>query len=86
MKEFLEKQGDFDVRKIEGRGWCGIKPFIFTFGIFHGADNVGYSGRWCYATKVEAEIALKYWNGVGDPIGNWIKYKGKSGERGNLKK
>lgn len=83
MKEKLEKEGYILVREIEGRGWCGIMPFLFTFGLCYGLDDTGYRGRWCYTTGVEAAVRLAEWDGVGDPSGNWIKYKGEGGERSN---
>jgi len=84
--EMLEVQGYKHLRKIPGRGLCGIFRFMFTFGVLHGLDGFGYAGRWCYGSEVEALYALNTWLGEGDPKGNWLKYKGAGGERDNFKK
>ena len=77
----LEKEGYKHIREIPGRGLCGISIFMFTAGILYNLDESGYSGRWCYHSESEALHALDKWDGVGDPPGNWIKYKGEGGER-----
>lgn len=79
----LNEQGYFELKEIPGRGLCGLFQFLFTVGLVYGIDEGGYKGRWCYPTLDEARIALKYWDGAQDPIGNWIKYKGEDGERSN---
>lgn len=33
--------------------------------------------------KYREQINCHEWNGIGDPLGNWIKYKGGGGEREN---
>lgn len=80
---YLKSEGYYEFREIPGHGLCALSDFIFTTGLVVGLDHSGYRGRWCYQSKEEAEIALKYWDGQGDPPGNWTKYKGVGGERGN---
>jgi hypothetical protein len=77
--EFLKTQGYYNVKFIEGRGFCAMQRFIFTTAIIEGLDEVGYLGRWCYPHELvkEAAIAYELWDGKGDPAGRWIKYKGK---------
>lgn len=60
----------------DGR-WVAIAPFLFTYGIISGPMandewRTGYDYRWCYASLIEAEIALAHWraaNYVGEPEG-----------------
>lgn len=83
--EFFKKNGYSDVRMIQGKGWCGLRRFIFTTGLVVGIDEVGYVGRYCYKHHAGAKEALKSWSGKGDPDGQWIKYKGIPAERSNPK-
>lgn len=69
------------LRAVPGVGLCGIRKMNFTFGLFVGLDEGGCRGRFCYKTGEDAVEALKTWNGIGDPSGPWIKYKGEGGER-----
>jgi len=70
-------------KEIDGQGICGIHKFMFTYGIVTDIQSYSYKGRWCYETLKEAQIALKNWDGKGDPPGLWRKYKGEGGEYGN---
>lgn len=63
------------------RGVCGIHAFVFTGALVVGIDQLGYEGRYCYPSMAEASEALAQWDGEKDPPGNWIKYKGRGGER-----
>lgn len=81
LKEHLEKEGYKFLKEIDGHGLCGIYKFLFTFGLVLGIDSIGYKGRYCYGSELEAVEALINWTGQGDPPGNWIKYKGAGGER-----
>jgi len=86
LKEFLEEEGYVQLKEIEGRGICGVRKFIFTYGLIYGLDESGFKGRWCYDNYVEPVVALHNWDGIGDPKGNWIKYKGEDGERSRIEK
>lgn len=79
----LEKEGYFNIKKIYKIGTCGLFKFAFTTGLVVGIDLLGYNGRYCYDNLADAVEGLENWDGVGDPEGNWIKYKGKGGERMN---
>ncbi len=83
MIEYLKSEGYRELREIEGKGICGLMKFVFTTGLVIGMNEIGYYGRYCYATEQEAMDALNSWDGKGDPSGNWIKYKGTGGEREN---
>lgn len=80
----LTSDGYTNLQEIEGRGIVGIQRFIYTTAIVYGLNEDSYEGRWCYHTQWDAVAALKEWNGVGDPSGEWIKYKGKGGERSRV--
>lgn len=83
LEKLLTNEGYTNLRYIDGVGWCGLYRFIFTTGLCIGLDDVGYKGRYCYPTHLDASEALKEWDGTNDPSGNWIKYKGEGGERSN---
>lgn len=84
--EYLKTEGYFGFKEVPGKGLCGLSLFLFTTGLVVGLEESGYRGRYCYQTQEEAEVALKYWDGQGDPLGNWTKYKGEGGERENPRK
>lgn len=81
--QFLKSQGYYEIRRIEGHGLCGLKKFAFTTGLIIGMEYDSYFGRYCFPTEHDALNSLNEWNGIGDPLGNWIKYKGGGGEREN---
>ena len=81
--EFLKEEGYYDFRKVPNRGICSLRDFLFTTGIIIGLDEDSYLGRYCYSNQSEASEELKNWDGVGDPKGNCLKYKGVGGEREN---
>lgn len=83
LRYFLESEGYTNLRQIEGRGWCGLRQFLFTSGLCYGLDTKGYKGRYCFAKPSEAFKSLASWDGKGDPEGDWIKHKGISGEYSN---
>jgi len=74
-----------DFKEIPEVGLCAVHKYMFTYGIVSGLDKISYKGRWCFKTKEEAQTALKYWDGTGDPLGLWVKYKGEEGEYGNIR-
>lgn len=82
--EHLEEEGYFNLREIPGKGVCGLYRFMFTVGLCVGIDETGYHGRYCFKDLMDARVALKDWDGIGDPIPLWIKYKGLDGERSNI--
>lgn len=67
------------------RGYVCVSDFAFTIGVMFGLDEYDYGGRWCYPKDiyVEAIVAFDLWDGKGDPMGDWVKYKGQDGERFN---
>lgn len=83
MIDYLKSEGYYEIKEIESRGICGLMDFMFTTGLVIGMNEIGYFGRYCYKTRQEALDALNSWDGLGDPPGNWIKYKGTGGEREN---
>ena len=64
---YVELQHNFDGKGVwdEIYGVMGLYRFLYTYGILGGCDSQGYHWRWCYKTKLEAELALKdYLEGV----------------------
>lgn len=78
-------QGYIAVTNIHGRGLCGISPMLFTVGIVVGITEDSYVGRYCYPSMEQAVKGLIEWDGVGDPPGEWIKWKGAGGDRARVK-
>lgn len=85
VKQFLESQYYLFVTKIPGRGWCGIEPMVFTWGLTYGMDEHTKEGRYCFPSLRDAIDALHEWpaDPLKDPPGPWIKHKGKRGEYPN---
>jgi hypothetical protein len=74
-EDTIRELGYSDVRHLPSRGWCGVYRFMFTTAIVCGLDQIGYATRFCYHHWLEASEALRSWDGMGDPPGNWIKEK-----------
>ncbi len=75
------------MKHISGKGMCGIQRLLFTTGLVVGIDNIGYEGRYCYNTHNEAVKALdSFTEDDIYPEGDWIKYKGRTGEFNNPNK
>lgn len=72
----LQSEGYFDICEIPGKGICALFRFAFTTGLVYGMTRWEYVGRYCFETKEQAKISLKYWDGQGHPPGLWIKHKG----------
>lgn len=81
--QFLKSEGYYEIRNIDGQGLCGLRKFAFTTGLIIGIEQLTYLGRYCFPSERDALNALNDWNGMGDPSGNWIKYKGFGGDREN---
>lgn len=75
----LESEGYMEIREIPGRGLCGLHKFLFTIGLCYGLDSTSYVGRYCYPYErvLDAIVAIKTWDGKEDPLGNWVKHKGR---------
>lgn len=84
IKEFLTDQGYAFLREVPGRGWCGIRRMLFTWGLFHGMTAYGIGGRYCYDSLADARNALIIWDGAADPPGRWVKHFGDGGEYCNM--
>ena len=77
LRVLLTTEGYNHFREVPGRGLCGLKPMLFTAGLFVGLDEAGYAYRYCYGSYAEAFAALVEWDGAGHPSGPWIKLKGQ---------
>lgn len=56
-----------NIRVIDGVV-CGTMRFMFTVGVCIGIDDVGYSGRFCFNTQMEADLFLAEWDGQTMPV------------------
>lgn len=76
-KERLEELGYKFPRQLTTGEWIALYPFIFTWGLVKGIDDIGYKERWCYGREHlnDALKAVVNWDGEGDPPGNWIVNK-----------
>ncbi len=80
----LQKEGEyFHLQDFMGRGLCGVRTQLFSVALIIGIEQWSYFGRYCYPDFLQAVVAIKTWDGEGDPPGNWIVYKGIGGERRN---
>ena len=84
--EEMKKEGIINTRWLsEERGYIGLSEYVFTIGVVFGIDRTGYAGRWCFPKEIyqEAIVSFFEWDGLDDPKGDWVKYKGKNGEYSN---
>lgn len=79
----LRESGMVHARQLPDGRWIGVMRFLFTHGLCVDCDEYGYTGRYCYQSEGEALIAFATYTGAGDPVGDWVKYKGIDGERIN---
>jgi hypothetical protein len=77
----LRLEGYDSFRTLPDGQLSGLMDYLFTCAIVVGLDATGYRGRYCYPSRAAATQAFVAWNGIGDPGGPWIKYKGSGGER-----
>lgn len=81
FQERMEREGYLSLKLMKNGEWVGVMRMNFTFGVFVGMDEDGYRGRYCYERQIDAMFAAKEYEGIGDPPGPWIKYKGSDGQR-----
>jgi hypothetical protein len=74
-EDFLNYAGYQFVRQLPTGVWVGIRPMLYTTGLFVGLDETGYVSRYCYEHFRDAVTDCLSWTGVGDPPGQWIKHK-----------
>ena len=91
LKVQLKKEGFKEIRYVKGKGWCGIKGFMFTVGLCCGLDKLGWDHRYCYPPEqvMVPILQLLVWSKSEDEVTEdpqdpfWIKRKGTDGEWGN---
>jgi hypothetical protein len=83
LEKFFKELGFEGVKYIQGKGYCGVQKYAFTYGLVYNIDITGYQGRYCYPNKFNALAALQIWDGQGDPPGLWIKHKGDGIDKTN---
>lgn len=83
LQEFLKNEGYKFIREVPGHGLCGVLDMAYTWDLFCDMKKHGYYGRYTYKTMFEAANALKLWDGVGSPPGDWMHHHGGDGYYGN---
>ncbi len=83
MLQLCEANGYYFPMEKGERGLCAVADMVCTVGLLYGIDKDGLQGRYCFEGRHEAVESLIAWDGAGDPPGNWIKHKGRSGEYSN---
>lgn len=79
--DYLTTQGYRLMTRLHNRGMCCIQKMLYAWTICVGVDMSGMKGRFFFEDEKEAEFAIRNWrDGLVDPPGNWIKYKGEKGE------
>ena len=71
-----ERENYLKFRQLEDGRLIGIMRMAFTTALVVNIDHVGYSGRYCYKIYADALEDFRTWDGVNDPEGEWLKYKG----------
>lgn len=74
-KEMIIEYGYDQPKQLPNGEWAALMDMLFTTGLFHNLDTMGYECRWCYATRQEAVEALENWEGIGKPTGEWLAEK-----------
>ena len=77
MKEYIETRELPDGRII------GVHRLMYHYTMHVDIDEFGYRERYCFETKELALVALRTWDGTGDPAG-WHRHP-ESGRRRNLR-
>ncbi len=65
--KYLHEEMYSRVRFVEGFGYCGIMPMLFTVGVFHGLNAFGPTGRFCFNSLLEALAFYEHWDGSFTP-------------------
>ncbi len=92
LERILLNEGYFELKEVNGKVY-GLFKYAFTIGLMCGLklENLfgstvsAYEHRYCYPYPKTEEclLALKVYDGIGDPIGGWIKQKGSGIDRVN---
>ena len=85
-QERAEELGYRPARVLPDGRCCGVMQMYFTTSLMVGMDEDQTFSRFCYHSRAEAEEALRTWDGVGDPPGNWIKQKPEDRMNPNYRK
>jgi len=82
MTAILVDEGYSNIRYIEGVGYCGLHPYLYTWGLCWTLDEVGYAGRFCFSDLCSALGFLESWDGATYPV---IGEDGCTAIKGSLK-
>jgi hypothetical protein len=77
-EEWLKQNNYHGLKFIKryGGSWACLGGMLFSWRMFLNIDQTGYSSCIDYPDRASAEAALKAWDGLGDPPGPWLKWKG----------
>lgn len=92
LEQLFLNEGYFNLKEVNGKIY-GLFKFMFTIGLMcdlklescFGMNLPSYEYRYCYPYEKTEEclLALKVYDGIGDPIGSWVKQKGGGIDRIN---
>jgi hypothetical protein len=75
LQWLIDECGYLSPKPIGGGKYACVIPKIYTHAIAVGriGDCYGIDDSWCYASYVEAALALARWDGAGEPEG-WVRH------------
>lgn len=76
MPDLLIEYGYVSPRQLPDGRWVAVCQYFYTAGLVVDCTALGYAYRYCYGAMADALMAVKTWDGHGDPPGPWIKLKG----------
>lgn len=89
----LKQDGHVIIKELPDGKVVALHEQIFTTALLLVTDNYktkavdtywnGWIRRFCYEERLEALIAGRQWDGVGDPPGKWVKEKSLGVDRLN---
>jgi hypothetical protein len=92
LEQILISDGYFNLKEVDGI-IIGLYKFMFTIGLMvdikvesgFGQQISSYKYRYCYPydKSLECLMDLELYDGIGDPIGGWVKQKGYGIDRVN---
>lgn len=80
-KQFFEEMGYSHVRQMKNGQWIGLFKMMYSTGLTVDLHENGYEYRYCYEYAKDAVAACEVYEGEENPIGPWLKRKGKGEDR-----
>ena len=82
---FLKSGGHFMAKRTKYGGIVALKKMVFTYALLNHVPlnyfDEQYVDRYCYPCLDVADQAFFEWEGIGEPLDGWVRYKGISGDR-----